>query len=257
LSQLAGEPKAPGRFEFDVVAVTAGGAEGRMKVRIQVSPVAKPPETPVATQEPTPAAVSTAAFLRDYAAGPCFAVRTHDDDPSGRTVTTIGADPAAFERFGVAFQQAVRSRPELHALVVQPSQCPAVDFLRSASSSPRGLPRIALDNPDVGKNRPLSGTISGLGGRPALLIVVDDEGSVLPLRTQAGPNGDSATFSARLGGDPSSFGKPQLLIAVASDEPIGAGEKMLGAPSAVLLPKLAAEGRAAQAGAAVALFRFN
>jgi serine/threonine-protein kinase len=263
LSQLAGEPKTPGRFEFDVVAVAAGGAEGRMKVRIQVAPAAEPVEPPAPKQEPAPpanttvAAVSTVAFLRDYAAGPCFAVRSRDDDPSGRTVTTIGADPAAFERFGAAFQQAVRARPALQALVVQPSQCPAVDFLKSASSSAHGLPRIALDNAEVGKNRPLSGTVSGLNGRPLLLMVVDDDGAVIRLRAQAAQGADTATFSASFTGDPSSFGKPQLLIAVAADQPIGANEKILGAPSADLLPKLAAEGRTVQAGAAVALFKFN
>jgi serine/threonine protein kinase len=274
LSQLAGEPNTPGRFEFDVVAATAGGAEGRMKVRIEVAPAARPTETPVVTTEPTPPAnttaaiteptppanppaLSTVAFLRDYAAEPCFAVRARDDDPAGRVVTTIGADPAAFERFGAAFQQAVRARPELHALVVQPSQCPAVDFLKAAFSSARGLPRISLDRAEVGKNRPLSGTVSGLNGRPLLLMVVDDDGAVIGLRAQAAPGADTATFSASFTGDPSSFGKPQMLIAVAADQPIGAGEKLAGAPSAETMPRLAAQSRAAHADAAVALFKFD
>jgi len=269
LSQLAGEPKTPGRYEFDVVAATAAGAEGRMKVRIAVAPSAQTPtaETPVATPEPTPPAkttasvetpppaTSTSAFLRSYAAEPCFAVRTRDDDPSGRSITTIGADPAAFERFGAAFQQAVRARPDLHALVVQANQCPAVDFLKSASSPTRGLPHIDLERAEVGKNRPLAGTVHGLNGRQLLLMVVDDDGAVirLPAKTVAGA--DSATFSASFDVDPSSFGKPQMVIAVASDEPLGAGEKMAGAPSADLMPKLSAEGREAGAAAAVALFR--
>lgn len=270
LSQLAGEPRTPGRFEFDVVAATAGGAEGRMKVRIAVAPTS---ETPVATQEPTPTptppakttasvetpppAASTSAFLRNYAAEPCFAVRARDDDPSGRSITTIGADPAAFERFGAAFQQAVRARPDLHALVVQANQCPAVDFLKSASSPTRGLPHIVLERTEVGKNRPLSGTVLGLNGRQLLLMVVDDDGEVIRLPTRTAPGADSATFSASFSGDPSSFGKPQMVIAVASDEPLGASEKMAGAPSADLMPKLAAEGREAGAAAAVALFKFE
>jgi hypothetical protein len=237
-----------------------------MKVRIAVAPatqtpVATPepttPATTTANAEPTQPATSTSAFLRSFAAGPCFAVRARDDDPSGRSITTIGADPAAFERFGAAFQQAVRARPDLHALVVQPSQCPAVDFINSASSPTRGLPHIELERAEVGKNRPLSGTVRGLNGRPLLLMVVDDDGDVIRLPTRMAPGADSATFSASFTGDPSSFGKPQMVIAVVSDEPLGAGEKMAGAPSADLMPKLSAEGRETGAAAAVALFKFD
>ena len=50
----------------------------------------------------------------------------------------------------------------------------------------------------------------------------------------------SATFTTNVTGDPSSIGKPQLIIAVASDRPVGEG-RIVDAPSAELMPKLAAE----------------
>jgi hypothetical protein len=270
LSQLAGAPKAAGSYAFEVIARNESGAEARMKVRLAVAPPAPPTtaeatvsQTPTATPEPTATVakvetppMAASAFLRDYPPPPCFAARARDDDPSGKTITAIGADPAVFETFDAAFRKAVKAEPDLHGLVVRPKQCPAVDFLASAAPAAKPAPRIVLDNPLVGKNRPLSGTILGLGGRPLLLIVVDDDGAVFRLRPQSAGGGDSATFTANFSGDPSSFGKPQLVIAVASDRPLASDQSINGAPSAEFMPKLAAEGREAGAGAGVALFKF-
>jgi serine/threonine-protein kinase len=289
LSQLAGEPKTPGEYAFDVIARSASGGEGRMNVRIEIvsrpaeTPSAQPSQTPpaatpeptVAAPEPTPTVVASptpapatteakvetpaatpAAFLRDYPAARCFAARIKGDDAAGRTVAVVGADAADFERFGAAFKQAVRAEPDLRGFVVLPSQCPAVDLLAAASASAKGLPRVVLDSPLVGAGRPLSGTILGLAGRPLLLLVIDDDGKAFRLRAQASPGGESATFSASFTGDPSSIGKPQMVVAVASDRPIGAGETIDDAPSAALMPKLAAQGRDAGAGAGFALFKF-
>ena len=305
LSQLAGEPKAPGDYAFDVVARTAAGAEGRMNVRIEVAarpaetpraqasatPLAvtpsaqasptpppltpsaqssetatlSPQPTPTSISSPTPSPASTvatvetpavtpAAFLRDYPTQRCFAARLKEDDPAGRSVSVIGDEAAAFERFGAAYKQALRAEPDLRGYVVRPSQCPAVDFLAAASSPAKGLPRVVLDSPLVGAGRPLSGTILGLAGRPLLLLVIDDDGNAFRLRAQASPDGESATFTASFTGDPSSIGKPQMVIAAASDQPLGASEKIDGAPSAALMPKLTAEARGA--GAGFALFKF-
>ncbi|HXT08743.1 MAG TPA: serine/threonine-protein kinase [Roseiarcus sp.] len=378
LSQLAGAPRTSGDYAFDVIARTAGGAQGRMKVRIAVaapppptvappppsatvappppsptvappppsatvallppsptvappspsatvalppplptvappppsptvaslpssptvaplpalpplpiaaspsptvtpppaSPtVAPPPPSPtvasaspsptVASPTPAPAttvataetpAVTAAAFLRDYPAVRCFAARLKDGGADRGVVAVIGDETAAFERFGAAFKQTVRTEPDLRGFLVRPSQCPAVDFLAAASWPAKGLPRVVLDSPLVGAGRPLSGTILGLGGRPLLLMVIDDDGHAFRLRAQASPGGESATFSASFTGDPSSIGKPQMVIAIASEQPIDANEKIDGAPSAALMPKLAAEAHGA--GAAFALFKF-
>jgi len=265
LSQLAGEPKTPGEYAFDVIAGTAGGAEGRMKVRLVVAArAAETPQTSATPQPTTPApttaatvgapAVTPAAFLRGYPAAHCFAARLSQDDPAGHTLAVVGDATADFERFGAAFKQSVGAEPDLRGYVVRPSQCPAVDFLAAASSPAKGLPRVVLDSPLVGAGRPLSGTILGLGGRPLLLLVIDDDGNAFRLRPQASPGDDSATFSASFTGDPSSIGKPQMVIAVTSDQPIGAGQTIDGARSADLMPKLAATARDAEAGSV--LFKF-
>jgi hypothetical protein len=216
-------------------------------------PAAAPsPAATVATLET--AAVTPVAFLRGYAAARCFAARLNQDDPAGRTIAVVGDEPADFERFGAAFKQAVRAEPDLRGYLVRPSQCAAVDFLATASSPAKGLPRVVLDSPLVGAGRPLSGTVLGLAGRPLLLLVIDDDGNAFRLRAQASPGGESATFSASFTGDPSSIGKPQMVIAVTSEQPIDANKTIDGARSADLMPKLAAAGH--DAGAGFALFKF-
>jgi serine/threonine-protein kinase len=255
LSQLAGAPTKPGKYAFDVIAAGAGG-EGRMKVRVEIK--AAPLETPKPSPTADVAAVETpqataSDFLRDYAAPPCFAARAVEAD--GRAVAALGADSAAFAQFASAFRQKVGADPDLRSSEVRKSQCAAVDFLRAASASPKGPPRLSLDATEVSGTRPVAGKVEGLAGRALLVAVVDDDGTVFVVPSQVAPDGDSATFGRSFGvNDAATFGKAELVLAIAADRPPAA--KLEGAPSQTALPKLAAELKDAAPGAAAAVFRF-
>ncbi len=250
LSQLAGVPAKAGKFGFDIVATAKSGAEARMKVNVEVAPKAVAAEpSPVVSHTPPPPAV--ALYLRSYDGGPCFAVRQAENDSAG--FIGLGAERSAFERFDAAFRSVYGREPQLSAELVTPPQCPAAALMKAA---PEGqTPRLALDSVQVGKGQPLSGAVTGLSGRPLLLLAISDEGRAVKLRVQLSAGGDAASFSVALSGDASSFGKPQLLLAIVSAKPLSGLEAFRAGPSADVLGAIGAQWREAGGSAALALFK--
>ena len=254
LSQLAGLPARTGKFGFDVVATGKSGGQARMRVNIEIAPQAVAPEpSPTVAPSPAPAPPSLAAFLRGYDGGPCFAARGIEND-DGR-VAALGAERAAFERFESAFKTAFGREPQLDAQLVTPAQCPAAGIMKSAAEGP--APRIALVSLQVGTGQPLSGSVTGLSGRPLLLFAVSDDGRAVKLRTQAAPGGDVASFNVALSGDASSVGKPQVLLALVATKPLAGFDAFRAGPSAEVARILGAQGREAHAAAALAVFKLG
>jgi hypothetical protein len=75
------------------------------------------------------------------------------------------------------------------------------------------------------------------------------------VRADIAGDGQSASFNLGLSGDAASFGKPQLLLAVASDRPLADLEAFRAGPSGELTRRLEAQWRQAGAAAALALFK--
>ncbi len=276
LSQLTGQPTQSGPFTFEVVAAAPDGAEGRMTAHITVlspSPPVETTQTPVALPEatvapspeptatsaveatPTPTQPSVADFLRDFDAGPCFAI--HPQDDAGAVFSAIGADRGAFQRFETAYNGVFHREPEVRATLVTQGQCAAAELLKQEPASAAAPPHLTIDSTDVGKGRPLTGAITALGGRSLLLLAIVDDGRAVKLRVQVAPGGDSASFNLPLSGDESSRGKPQVLLAIASDRPLTSLDTFRSGPSAELLPKVGAQWREAGGAAALALFRLT
>ncbi len=250
LSQLAGLPGKSGRFGFDVVATGKSGAEARMKVNIEVGAPAVLPE-PTLTAAPTPP--SLAAFLRSYDGGACFSVRPVENDD--QRVAALGVERSAFERFVGAFKAAFGREPQLNAQLLTPAQCPAAAIMKSLAEGP--APRLTLVSAEVGTGRPLSGSVSGLSGRPLLLLAISDDGRAVKLRAQATPGGDSASFNIALSGDATSVGKPQVLLAIVSAKPLAGLDAFRAGPSAEVARVLGAQWGEAGGAAALAVFKLG
>ena len=246
MSQLDGTPKKPGRYAFEVVAVTPGGAAGRMTVNIEVAPPGATPATPA----PTP---SLADFLTRHQGAPCFAVRGEDDD----RFVAYAAEKGAVTRFDSAFRTAFGREPQIRADLVTPGECPAVDLLRQSLLAGLAGPRLMLDTTDVGKGHPLSGAVLDLNGRSLLLLAIDNDGVAHRLRTQIGDGGASAAFSLGLRGDANSIGQPQVLLAIATDHPLAGLEPFQPGPAADVLRRIGAQEKEAKASAAMAVFKLT
>jgi hypothetical protein len=140
-------------------------------------------------------------------------------------------------------------------MLVTPEQCPAAELLKQAPASAAGPPRLTLDSTEVGKGRPLSGAITALAGRALLLLAIVDDGRAVKLRVQPAPGGEAASFNLALSGDAESYGKPEVLLAIASDRPMTGLDTFRSGPSADILSKIAAQWREAGGTATLALFK--
>ena len=224
------------------------------------SPAASPtaPPTPAASPDSTPTAATAptvAAFLRDFDGGACFAARPAADDTTGARFEAVGADRIAFTRFTAAYGGTFHREPEVRADLIVPAQCPVANLMKQAPASASRPPRLTLDNLGVGKGRPLSGAVTDLGGRQMLLLAIGDDGRAVKVRVQPSPGGDGASFNLPVSGDADSFGKPQLLLAIASDRPLAGLDAFRAGAAADVLGRIGAQWREAGGAAALALFK--
>jgi serine/threonine-protein kinase len=290
LSQLSGAPAKAGSYAFDIVAIAPGGAEGRMTVHLDVAP-APPPPTPTSSlprlppptqaAEPAPApsvapapsaapapsvapAPSTpvaserervAQYLSAHGAGPCFLARFEDKDSDPLRFVGLGEDRAAFERFEADFKRAFARDPDVRAELVTKGQCPVVELMKQPAASAAPPPRLVLDSVAVGAGQPLSGAVTELANRKLVLVAIGDDGRAVKVRAEIAGDGQSASFNLGLSGDAASFGKPQLLLAVASDRPLADLESFRAGPSGELMRRLETQWRQAGAAAALAMFK--
>ncbi|HYA74487.1 MAG TPA: protein kinase, partial [Roseiarcus sp.] len=256
LSEISGKPTQAGAFAFDVVATNAAGLAARMAVKIVV---ASPPQ-PV-TPEPSPARPPSApldkasAFIGGFDGGACFLVRPLPGAARGRALQGVGIELTPFQRFDADYTREVGVEPQLGLRLIAAAECPALDLIRLGSANGAAAPRIELTSYEVGRGKPLAGTISGLAGRRLVLLLVDNDGVAHRLEAKALPGGDSATFSAPLVADAASVGPLQIVLAIASAKPIAALEGLRSAPLTQIAPRLIGEAPASSASVEAEFFK--
>jgi hypothetical protein len=87
------------------------------------------------------------------------------------------------------------------------------------------------------------------------LVIFDNDGDVLPLKSVVEADGDAAVFGAPLKGDAASAGKTQILTAIVSTAPLTAFSDPRPTTSAALVSALRGEWSAAGAAASAGFFR--
>ena len=251
LSQISGKPTRPGAFAFDVVATNAAGLSARMAVKLVVALRARP--------EPNPAAAPTldkaTAFLDGFDGGACFLVRPLPGARSVSTLQGVGVEIAPFQRFDASYTREVGVEPQLGLRLIAAAECPALDLIRLGSANGAAAPRIALANYDVGRGKPLAGTIANLGGRRLALLLVDNDGIAHRLEAKTLAGGDSATFSVPLVADAASIGPLQIVLAIASAKPLAALEGLRSAALKDIAPRLIDEAKAGSASVEAEFFK--
>jgi hypothetical protein len=256
LSQISGKPVQAGAFAFDVVGVNGAGLAARMTVKLAIAPARAPtPEATTAALTPTATPVDKAsAFISGFDGGACFLIRPLPGGASDRALQGVGLDVAPFQRFDAAFTREVGVEPQLGLRLIAAPECPAIDLIRLGASN-GAAPRIELTNYDVGRGKPLAGTISRLAGRRLVLLLVDNDGIAHRLDTKALPGGDSATFNVPLVADAASVGPLQILLAIASSKPLAALDALRSAPLKDIAPRLVGEAPASSASVEAEFFK--
>jgi len=270
---ISGKPTAPGRFVFDVVASNSGGGAARMTTTINVAPTPaeqKPPP-PLLKSDASPQVAAlespdkAARFLSGFDGGPCFFARVGaaSGDSSAPTAAApgsiaiegVGSQKQAFQRFYQEFLREVGVEPAFVVRLIAPPQCPAVDLIAAARAA-AAAPTIKLAAYDVARGKPLAGSIGALAGRNLDVLVITNDGLAHKIISRAAASDQSAPFSVPITPDAGSIGALQILVAIASPQPLDALATFRSGPSAEILPKVAAQLQPAEAALGVEYFRF-
>jgi serine/threonine-protein kinase len=163
---------------------------------------------------------SVEGFLSGFDGGDCFFARPLVADAGAAHIEGFGAAVEGFQRLESSYMKDFSAEPQIDVRLVSAAQCPAVAFMDALGAGRLGRSMITLESYAVGGAVPLSGRITGVGGRSLSVLLVGDDGTVARLDPYLERTADGARFSIPLQADGASDGVPQLLIALVTDAPI-------------------------------------
>jgi serine/threonine protein kinase len=271
-SQISGKPTTPGQYSFEILARNAAGATARMTTRINVAaasdaapatPTALAPNRPPAGNPSPPNEIvasltpagKSAGFLRDFDGGPCFFARSLGGSSDSLVIQGIGSDKATFERFYGDFIRETGIEPVLNVRLIRPAECPVIDLIRASGGEHAEGPKIELVGYDVGRGKPLAGTISNIAGRHLDVLLLDSDGNVYRIDTRVQQGGANATFNIPITPDATSVGALQLVLAITSPKQLSSLSGFKAGAAAVILPNLHNELSAASGTLEVEFFK--
>jgi serine/threonine-protein kinase len=161
---------------------------------------------------------AAARFVERYDGGDCFFARAIAASDQTVAIEGFGRTSAPFHALDNAFLSEIGIEADIGVHPVAEGQCPALSFLHEVGAATASGVALDLAAGSLLVGQALAGTVSGLDGRAASVLVVDDTGAVRVLpTTRSGARDGSLSFALptppALGN-----GKLQLVLAVASRE---------------------------------------
>ena len=244
--QISGKPAVAGRYVFDVIATNEAGASARMTAQLTIAPAValSPSPTPVPLPSPTVVAAKTPTekagdFLRGFDGGSCFLARPAGAAGDPLTIEGIGSDEATFRRFYNEFIRDVGVEPKVNVRTIAAAACPALDLIRASGGGSVNAPKVSLSAFDIGRGKPLTGSVSNLSGRHLDLLVITNDGQAHRLDTR--PQGGAASFNQPMTADAASLSALQILIAIAAPTQPPSLEGFRSGRAEDILPRLRAD----------------
>lgn len=191
------------------------------------APVAPPPAKQAALPKPPNPALSSAnpverirAYLDDYDGGDCFLVTPVAISRTAAVLEGFGNSPATFDAFAQAFRSAQGFNASIGKRQIAPQQCPALKFVNELHVDHARAPRINLDTTELKSGDALSGTIENVSNKTVEFLLITDNGQVQNLSPLLKPGTDSMSFTIGLQRNQSDATPLQLLVAIASAQPL-------------------------------------
>lgn len=191
------------------------------------APVAPPPAKQAALPKPPNPALSSAnpverirAYLDDYDGGDCFLVTPVAISQTAAVLEGFGNSPATFDAFAQAFRSAQGFNASIGKRQIAPQQCPALKFVNELHVDHARAPRINLDTTELKSGDALSGTIENVSNKTVEFLLITDNGQVQNLSPLLKPGTDSMSFTIGLQRNQSDATPLQLLVAIASTQPL-------------------------------------
>jgi serine/threonine-protein kinase len=203
-------------------------------------PHAQSPTRTIATEG---RGAEAARFIDRFDGGECFFVRTIATSDTSATAVGFGHSVAPFHALDEAFRMKTGFEADIGVHPVSEAQCPALAFLRALDTSAASRVTLDLASRALEIGQTLAGTLAGLDGRAASVLVVTGDGEVRPVPTQrSGTRDTEATFSLATTPDLGT-GDLLLVVAIASREALSSLRDTTGAEASRLFPEALEEAR--------------
>jgi hypothetical protein len=180
------------------------------------------------------------SFIKQYDGGDCFYVAPTLVAENTANIEGFGSSVAPFELLDFDFKRAHGFEASIGLHQVTPPQCAAVTFLARMRNEPGRQPRLDVNASSLQNG--IAGAVSEFGDRYVELLVVADDGTVFNVSPRLRRGADSQSFVL---GPQSYFrpGRPLLLLAVASINPLEAWHSPTPGKAEEVFPRALKEAR--------------
>jgi serine/threonine-protein kinase len=198
-------------------------------------------------------------FINKYDGGECFLLLPVTLNSPRPKIDGYGASVAPFEVFDNAFTKANKIEADIGVHQVTAEQCPAITFLRHMRSELSTGPKVELENLKLRAGEALRGTLQNLGSRHPVFLLVSETGAVHNLTNFLRPEGELHRFSIPLPKAGTPGEQPQLLVALATSQPLESINSATVLNAASFFPPLLAqlEQKHEQLGVAALYFKLD
>ncbi|MBL8587446.1 MAG: hypothetical protein JNK46_02860, partial [Methylobacteriaceae bacterium] len=204
-------------------------------------PLFKPPATDLAPLAQPERIEQMGRFLREFRGGDCFVARPLALAADSVEVEGVATDAAPLEKLNDDFKAQFGFEPNIGAWIISQAQCAVTSFLSKARIDPAMAPRLELAATNLRSGQYLSGMVEAPRERVIEVLQISDDGeaqNITALLRNAGARSFNLRVErAKAGGGP----KPQLIVAIASAQPLQALRSQRGVPADRMFPAALAE----------------
>lgn len=163
------------------------------------------------------------AWLNAYHADECVFLSPQPGTGVPLSIEGFGTSVAPFSALLAAYSAAHGVEPNIDVRVINPPQCPVIDYMNAIKATQAIPAALVLDSPTgvLKSGETMSGRIEGLAGRAVSLFLVNGVGGATNLKPWIARGSDgsvsfSFTVNLAAGAEPT----PQLILAVVTGEPV-------------------------------------
>jgi hypothetical protein len=146
----------------------------------------------------------------------CLAALLRREGETGVGLALVAADEQAMVAYGDPLLAASSPSPSVSRVLIDPRQCPAIEFLRAHADYPATRLTISLDAPVVASGGRMTGYVRGAAGRQLTVLLIDDNGVVQSLNRFLSFSGNLARLDVPVTRDGDPRARGQILIALAT-----------------------------------------
>jgi len=158
--------------------------------------------------------------IRDNGGPECLLTLPRRDGADGVGLDMMAAQDTSFADFSRTVLAQTETDLRQTRTLLDPRQCPAVDYVRDNRDYPATRLGLRIDAPTVASGGRLTGVLRGTGGKYVALLLVDNNGVVQDLQRFLSQSGNFTRFDVPVTRAGPQRDTAQMLLAVASTSPL-------------------------------------